>query len=304
MVVLHLTSNHRLVVLDNCEHVLEEAAAIVDAVVGRDGRSVILATSREPLGVAGEIVWRIPSLEVPAATADAERAVEASAVALFMDRARAGCPELTFDAHSVSTVVAVCRRLDGMPLAIELAAARLRTMPIDDLLAGLGDRFRLLAAGPRSLERQRTLQATIDWSHDLLDERERVVFRRLSVFAGAFTLHDAEAVVTDGGVAHLEVLELVASLVDKSLVQRTSKRYVLLESIRYYAAQEAADAGELEELRHRHLGLFLDLTERGDLERGLASAATVDQLSDRVPDLPSRARTGDCRSIAVRRTRS
>ena len=281
----HLSSNHRLVVLDNCEHVLEDAAAVVDVVVGRDGRSVVLATSREPLGVAGEVVWRIPSLEVPDATVGAERAGDASAVALFVERAQAGDPGFVLDEETVFAVVDVCRRLDGIPLAIELAAARLRTMSLETLVVGLDDRFRLLAGGPRSLKRQRTLQASIDWSHDLLDKRERVAFRRLSVFASGFRLDDAEAVLPDGRLARLEIMELVASLVDKSLVQRASGRYLLLESVRRYANQKAADAGELEDLRHRHLRHLLDLTERGELHREIDSGATFDELSGLVTDL-------------------
>ena len=171
MVEQHLSSNERLVVLDNCEHVLDGASALANGVLTRPGRSVLLATSREPLGVAGETVWRIPSLEVPPQTASADEARQASAIVLFCDRAKASNPDVVVDAVGLASVVAICRRLDGIPLAIELAAAGLRTMALDDLMRGLDDRFRILTAGPRSLERQRTLLASIDWSHDLLDER-------------------------------------------------------------------------------------------------------------------------------------
>jgi predicted ATPase/class 3 adenylate cyclase/DNA-binding CsgD family transcriptional regulator len=285
MVEQHLSSNERLVVLDNCEHVLDGVSVLAHGVLTRPGRSVLLATSREPLGVAGEIVWRIPSLEVPPPTASAEEARQASAIVLFCERAKASNPDLVVDAIGLASVIAICGRLDGIPLAIELAAAGLRTMALDDLMRGLDDRFRILTAGPRSLERQRTLLASIDWSHNLLDDAERLAFRRLSVFVGMFTLDDAEAVIADEALRRIEVFNLVTSLVDKSLVQRVPDGYIMLESVRSYAAQRCSNAGELEGLRDRHFQYLCDLAGDWALDYQLSSAASLAAARAHVADL-------------------
>ncbi len=285
MVEQHLSSNDRLVVLDNCEHVLDGASALADGVLTRPGRSVLLATSREPLGVAGETVWRIPSLDVPPQSASTEEARKASAIVLFCDRANAANPGFVVDGVGLASVVAICGRLDGIPLAIELAAARLRTMSLDDLMHGLDDRFRVLTAGPRSLERQRTLLASIDWSHDLLDDSVRLAFRRLSVFVGTFTLDDAEAVISGQALRRVEVLNLVTSLADKSLLQCVRDGYVMLESVRSYAAQRCSDADELQGLRDRHFQHMCDLARDWAFDYQLPSAASLAAARAHVADL-------------------
>lgn len=281
----HLARNHRLVVLDNCEHVLDAAAAVAEAVLAHDGPSVLLATSREPLGVAGETTWRIPSLEIPGDSSDNAAAAEAGAVVLFRERARAAQPSFVPDSSTLPAVVAICRRLDGIPLAIELAAARLRTMSLDDLVTGLDDRFRLLAAGRRSLERQRTLTASIDWSHDLLAADERTLFRRLGVFAAPFSLAAAEVVGADEQLDGLAVFEVLSHLVDKSLVQHDDRGYSMLETIRQYALTKAVDAGETTSLRERHLRWFLDQVDRWGFARDIVTLDAFHAANLSAPDV-------------------
>lgn len=284
-VTSHLRSNRRLLVLDNCEHVLNGAADLVSSILGHDGPSVVLVTSREPLGVAGETVWRVPSLEVPADDAALPVVAAASAVELFCARARSGSPDFVLDETSAPSVVAVCRRVDGIPLAIELAAARLRTMTLADLVTGLDDRFRLLSAGVRSLERQRTLLASIDWSHDLLDEDERVLFRRLGVFIAPFELAAAESVGTDDQLDQVSVFDLLARLVDKSLVQSDARGFSMLETIRQYATAKAVDAGEIVVLRRRHLAWFLGRIEAWGFEVDRVTVAAQREADAVLPDL-------------------
>jgi predicted ATPase/DNA-binding CsgD family transcriptional regulator len=246
-----------LVCLDNCEQVVEGAAEVAQA-LRRSGTEVtVLATSREPLGVAGETVWQVPPLR------------EDDALALFLERASLVRPGFTLDRSSEDAVRTMCRRLDGIPLALELAAAWLRTLTPRQIAAGLDDRFALLVGGPRgAVPRQQTLAASIEWSHALLAERDRIVFRRLAVFAGGFGLEAARAVVAGGEVARAEVLSVLRRLVDKSLViaeERAGEaRYRLLETIRQYAADRLVEAGEAAATRDRHLAWFLALAE--DLE--------------------------------------
>ncbi len=285
LVTNHLRANHRLVVLDNCEHLLDAVADLTAQILATEGSSLLVATSREPIGVAGELTWRIPSLGLPESRAGAEAERACDAIRLFVERAAAVLPALDFDDDAIGAVVQICRRLDGIPLAIELAAPRLRALSLEDLATGLDNRFRLLTSGPRSIERQRTLQASIDWSHDLLDEPEQVTFRRLAVFAGPFDLADAEAVITDALLSRFDVFERVASLVDKSLVHRVDDRYVLLESIRAYAGQKAGDAGELEDLRNRHLRHMLALAAAWEFDRRVASRATLDDATRHRADI-------------------
>jgi predicted ATPase len=218
-----------LLVLDNCEHLVEACARLAEAVLRAGPGVTLLATSREPLGIAGEVTWPVPPLRVPApetverlvatgadlATAPAEF----EAVRLFAARATAAAPAFRLSAATARTVAEVCRRLDGLPLAIELAAARLRVLPVGQVLARLEDRFRLLTGGHRTaLPRQQTLRAAVDWSYDLLTVHERALFNRLSVFAGGWTLEAAEAVCAGEGIAADGVLELLSRLVDRSLV--------------------------------------------------------------------------------------
>ena len=237
-----------LIVLDNCEHLIDACAKTADALLRRCPRVHLVATSREPLGITGETIYRVPSLSLPAS--DGSVAAESSdAVALFVDRARAQGAGLTVSEETVPVIVSVCRRLDGLPLAIELAAARLRSLSLDGLHDRLDQRFRLLTGGSRTaLARQQTLRATVDWSHSLLNGAEQMLLRRLSVFAETFDLDAAEAVCGFGDIAVFDVAELLGALVDKSLVVAEpaggALRYRLLETIRQFAAERLAEAGE------------------------------------------------------------
>ena len=237
-----------LIVLDNCEHLIDACAKTADALLRRCPRVHLVATSREPLGITGETIYRVPSLSLPAS--EGSVAPESSdAVALFVDRARAQGAGLTVNEETVPVIVSICRRLDGLPLAIELAAARLRSLSLNGLHDRLDQRFRLLTGGSRTaLARQQTLRATVDWSHSLLNGPERSLLRRLSVFAETFDLDAAEAVCGFGDIAVFDVAELLGALVDKSLVVAEpaggALRYRLLETIRQFAAERLAEAGE------------------------------------------------------------
>ncbi|HZI37086.1 MAG TPA: adenylate/guanylate cyclase domain-containing protein, partial [Acidimicrobiia bacterium] len=235
-----------LIVLDNCEHLLDACAVLVEALLRACPVLTILATSREPMSVGGEVMWRVPSLSL---TGDA--------VELFTDRARRARPGFVPGAEAAGTVAEICQRLDGLPLAIELAAARLRALSPAEVLAGLHDRFRLLAGGARTaVRRQQTLRASVDWSHDLLTDPERILLRRLAVFAGGFDLEAAQAVGAGEGLQRHQVLDQLALLVDKSLVSteesEAATRYRLLETVRQYALEKLAESGEAESVRTRH----------------------------------------------------
>ena len=229
-----------LVILDNCEHVIGEAAHVADQLVRSCPRMTILATSREPLGIEGEHLYRVPPLFVPPADADPDRLLACDAVRLFADRARQQRSDFVVDSGNASAVGRLCRRLDGIPLAIELAAARLRTLPLDEIDNRLDQRFRLLTGGHRvTPPRHQTLQALIDWSYDLLNPEEQEMLERLSVFAGGFDLYSAEAVAGAGFDSPVGVLDRLAALVDKSLLQADdvgALRYRLLETVRDYAS--------------------------------------------------------------------
>ncbi|MCW3844383.1 winged helix-turn-helix domain-containing protein [Micromonospora yasonensis] len=251
-----------LLILDNCEHVIEAAARFADRVLGECRRLRILATSREPLGITGEALWLVEPLAVPADAGPAEIA-SSPAVRLLRDRAGAVRKDLGADEHTLSTMARVCRALDGMPLAIELAAARLRTMTIDQLANRLDDRFRLLTSGSRTaLPRHKTLRAVVDWSWELLTGAERAVLRRLSVFSGGASLEAAEWVCAGDDVEQDEVLELLTSLAEKSLLVTKgddAPRYRMISTIREYAADRLAEAGESDLARRAHLGYFTEL---------------------------------------------
>ena len=253
--------------LDCCEHLLASVAALVAAVLGGCASAGVLATSREPLRLPGERVWRVPPLRVPSSDGDAAGVAESPAGALFCERAAAAEPSFALTDGTAATVAELCRRLDGVPLALELAAARVRAMTPADLLARLSDRFALLTGGPsHEAGRHRTLEAVVDWSHDLLDEREARLFERLSVFAGAFTLEAAERVVAGDGLAAGEVAGLLAELVDKSMVtvERTGEevRYRLLDTLRDYGAARLAAAGAADAVRDAHATYHVALAER------------------------------------------
>ncbi|MFD3399808.1 BTAD domain-containing putative transcriptional regulator [Kribbella sp. NPDC058693] len=254
-----------LLILDNCEHVIESAAAFAHRVLGECPRLRILATSREPLGITGEALWPVAPLAVPA---DGSEIGTSPAVRLLQDRAGAVRADLTADAQTLATMARICRALDGMPLAIELAAARLRTMSLEQLANRLDDRFRLLTGGSRTaLPRHRTLRAVIDWSWELLSDAERSVLRRLSVFAGGASLEAAEQVCAGGEVESWEVLDLLTALTEKSLVvtkDEGAPRYRMLGTIKEYAQQRLDEAGESDLTRRTHLAYFTELAETAD----------------------------------------
>ncbi|WP_433511400.1 BTAD domain-containing putative transcriptional regulator [Nonomuraea sp. CA-143628] len=285
-VVEALGERRVLIVLDNCEHLVDAAARLADDLLAGCPGLHVLATSREPLGVPGERLVPIPPLEPPPPGVDATRAAEYPSVRLLLDRATAARPAFALDEGNVAAVVALCRRLDGMPLAIELAAARLRTMTPRQLADRIDDRFRLLTGGSRTaLPRQQTLRAVVEWSWDLLDEPERELARGFAVFAGGATLESVEAVC--GGTAHV-----LGALADKSLVQVSPEgRYSMLETIRAYAADRLAETGEMAAYRRRHAVHLLDLAERAvpQLRTG-AQIEWIERLS---------AERDDC-SVALR----
>ncbi|WP_285780709.1 BTAD domain-containing putative transcriptional regulator [Microtetraspora sp. NBRC 13810] len=257
-----------LLVLDNCEHVIEAAAAFADRLLGECRRLRILATSREPLGITGEVLWQNEPLALPAQGADPAEVGASPAVRLLRDRADLVRKDIGSDAHTLSAMARICRALDGMPLAIELAAARLRTMSVDQLARRLDDRFRLLTGGSRTaLPRHKTLRAVVDWSWDLLTEAERGVLRRLSVFSGGASLEAAERVCGDETFAGEQVLDLLTALTEKSLLIADGEgtpRYRMLDTIREYAAHRLAEAGETEPARRAHLAYFTELAETAD----------------------------------------
>ncbi|MCU1677502.1 MAG: Multi-domain regulatory protein [Frankiales bacterium] len=266
LLAAYLGQRRALLVLDNCEHLVDAAAALVHQLLRQTSDLRILATSRAALGVSGEVQLTIPPLPAD------------DAVALFAARAQAVAPSFRLDAATTPVVHALCERLDRMPLAIELAAVRVRSLPIDVIARRLDDRFSLLASGPRTADaRHRTLQATVDWSHELLAAPERVLFRRLAVFAGSWSLEDAEAVCGDDTVPSYDVLDLLDRLVDQSLVVATAGRFRMLETIRVYAVErlhESPDAGPTEQ---RHAHHFTALVERA--EEGLRGPEQVDWLT-------------------------
>ena len=253
VVTRYLASRHLLLVVDNCEHVRDAAATLLRDVLQAAREVTVVATSRETLGVPGETEYRVPALPLPEGRADA---AGNDAVHLFLDRVRAVKPDLAVTDADLDAIVRVCRRLDGMPLGLELAAARVRTLAPAELADRLDTSFRVLGGGAKTaLPRQRTLQATLDWSHDLLEPDERTVFRRLAVFAGGFDLAAAEAVCAGDGVETWEVLDHLDSLVDKSLVLAVpgpTSRFRLLEPIRQYADERLAEAGEVAATRVAH----------------------------------------------------
>ena len=280
-----LKEKRLLLVLDNCEHVLAACAALASDLLRACPQVHILATSREALGIAGEQTFRVPSLSVP--EKKAQTALEMAgcgAVHLFTERARSVQPSFAVTDRNAPAVAAVCRRLDGIPLALELAAARVRALSVEEINDRLGGRFRLLTGGSRTaLPRQQTLRALIDWSYDLLQPPEKAVLARLSVFAGDWSLEAAEAVCVGDDVEDWEVLDLVTALADKSLlvVEQSGDRmrYRLLESVRQYAADRLAEGGGGPEARARHRDHFLALAEEADAgTRGPEQAAWLDRL--------------------------
>ncbi|MGH3801251.1 MAG: ATP-binding protein, partial [Pseudonocardiaceae bacterium] len=269
--VEHLRTGRALVVLDNCEHLLAACAQFADALLRGCPSLTILATSRAPLGVPGEVTWRVPSMSLPAEPRREriETLRLSDAVSLFIDRAMLVRPDFAITSANAPAVAQICHDLDGIPLAIELAAARVRMLAPDQIARALSDRFHLLTGGARTvMPRHQTLAASIDWSHELLRDGERTLLRRLSVFAGGWTLDAVEQVCPGEGIDHYDVLDLLTGLVDKSLVttdeQGPETRYGLLETVRQYATARLADAGEIDGLRDRHLAYHLALAEAAE----------------------------------------
>ncbi|HEY2079110.1 MAG TPA: BTAD domain-containing putative transcriptional regulator [Streptosporangiaceae bacterium] len=257
-----------LLILDNCEHVIETAAAFAHRMLGECHRLRIVATSREPLGITGEALWLVEPLALPEENASTDEIESSPAVQLLRDRASAVHKDLALDARTLPAMARVCRALDGKPLAIELAAARLRTMSIAQLANGLDDRFRLLTGGSRTaLPRHKTLRAVVDWSWELLSDAERMVLRRLSVFSGGASLEAAERVCAGDAVEKEHVLELLSSLAEKSLLHTEdddAPRYRMLGTINEYAANRLAEAGEADLAHNAHLAYFTELTETAE----------------------------------------
>jgi predicted ATPase/class 3 adenylate cyclase/DNA-binding CsgD family transcriptional regulator len=242
----YIADRQMLMVLDNCEHLLDASAALVNVLLAAAAGLTLLTTSREPIGVPGEVSWRVPSLSL-----------RDEAIDLFTDRARRARPELVVTDDTAAVVAEICTRLDGLPLAIELAAARVRALSLAEILESLHDRFRLLTGGARTaVRRQQTLRASVDWSHALLTEPERVLFRRLAAFMGGFDLDAAQAVAGGGDVQRYQVLDQLTLLVDKSLVVADNSsgrtRYRLLETVRQYAQEKLGESGEADAVRGRH----------------------------------------------------
>jgi predicted ATPase len=275
----HLRARRTLLLWDNCEQVAAACADLAAALLRACPGVRLLATSQHRLGLPGESVYPVPPLALPPdgdteTPPTPESLAGFESVRLFVERAQAVAPSFTLTDANAAAVAAICRRLDGVPLAIELAAARARAMPAEKIAERLDDRFRLLTGGSRLLpERQQALRAAMDWSHSLLSETERAVLRRLSVFAGGWTLDAAETVSGAGEVEAWEVADCLAWLVDKSLVlfeegdgQRPA-RYRLLETVRQYAAERLAEAGEEDDCRRRHFAFFLDYAERVEAGR-------------------------------------
>lgn len=256
-----------LIILDNCEHLVHACADVAKRLLQAGPKVKILATSRDALQIAGETVFQLAPLAAPdpRAQAAAEALAQSDAVRLFVDRAGAAQPAFRLTANNARTVAAICHQLDGIPLALELAAARMRALSVEAIAARLHERFKLLVTGDRTvLPRQRTLRALIDWSYDLLAPPERTLFQRLSIFAGGWTLEAAEAVGAGGDIEAADVLDLLARLVEKSLVIADIEggRYRMLETVRQYALERLREAGDEETARTRHLEYYLALAER------------------------------------------
>ncbi len=278
-----LAARSLVLVLDNCEHVLDAVAWLAGRLLADAPGVRILATSREPLGLTGETLCPVPSLTLPPANATVEQAAASPAVRLFADRASAVRPGFDVDADTAGPVVRICRALDGIPLAIELAAARVRSLTPGQVADRLDDRFALLSVGSRgALPRHQTLRAIVDWSWDLLDDTERAILRRLSVFSGGATPESAEQVCSLGG-DQAAIVEIIAALVDKSLVVASGQRHVryrLLETVRAYAAERLAAAGEAGPAAAAHADYFLALAERAEPEiRGSDQISWLDRLT-------------------------
>ncbi|MGH2452822.1 MAG: ATP-binding protein [bacterium] len=282
----HLQFKRVLLLLDNCEHMIQACADLTDVLLRACPHLRILASSREALGIGGELAYRVPSLGVPDLRhlPPWDRLLDHEAIRLFVERAVFALPTFSLTDQNGPAIAQVCSRLDGMPLAIELAAARVKALPVERIAARLDDRFQLLTGGSRAaLPRHQTLRGTMDWSYDLLSEQERMLFRRLSVFAGGWSLEAAEAVCSGDGLDRHEMLDLLSHLVDKSLIaaegQNGDVRYRLLETIRQYARVLLTEANETSHVQRRHRDFFLALASDAEPElMGAAQAVWLNRL--------------------------
>lgn len=281
-----LRDKELLLILDNCEHLVEACAQFADQVLHASQTARILASSREALGISGESIYRVPSLEAPKPDEkiQIEQFEQYAAVRLFIDRAKQSLSTFQVTDANAPAVAQICYRLDGIPLAIELAAARVKALSMEKIAERLDDRFRLLTGGSRTaLPRQQTLRSMIDWSHSLLSEPEQILFRRLSVFAGGWTLEAAEEVCSSAGLEQADILDLSAHLVDKSLVvkdeEATGLRFHMLETIRQYAVEKLETSGEAEVFRQRHAAYFSNLAKKVEAQHvGPDLAQWMDRL--------------------------
>jgi predicted ATPase/class 3 adenylate cyclase len=294
-----LREKQMLLVLDNCEHLIDSCARVAESLLQRAAGLRILATSREALNIAGEQAWRVPSLSMPdpSRMSSPDQLQPFDAVRLFVDRVRAARPDFTMNQKSAPTVAQICRRLDGIPLAMELAAARAKLLGLEEIQRRLEGSFQLLTGGRRTaLTRHQTLRAAVDWSYDLLAQPEQILLRRLSVFAGGFGLDDAESVCAGTGLAKDQVLDLLSQLVDKSLVVPESSvddalPYRLLETMRQYGQEKLRQAGESEELAEAHLNYYLTLSEEAYLNRFDQFSAWLKRLEAEHDNLRGALRT-------------
>ena len=271
-VAKRISNKKMLLVVDNCEHLIDECARILDLIISHTQEPRMLATSREALNISGEAAYRIPTLPVPNAPAELDEILGFDSVQLFRDRVLMNKPDFELDTSNSHSVSAICQKLDGIPLAIEMAASRIKMMDPETILLRLSDQFRLLSSGLRNAPRhQLTLRATIDWSIDLLTDSEKVLFCRLSVFTGDFDLEDAEKVCSYDPLTESQVLDLLTQLVDKSLVitleRKCTVRYRLLEVMKQYGLEQVSQSGELGELRKRFGKYYLTQAKLAHKER-------------------------------------
>jgi predicted ATPase len=271
ILINYFRSRMSLVIFDNCEHLISACALLMNSLLTSCEHLSILATSRELLRISGEIPYRVPSLTIP--NLDIETVVDTlmktESVRLFTERAAAASPGFAIGLHNVFSIAQICQRLDGIPLGIELAAARINVLTVEQILKRLDNRFNLLTSGLRSaLPRHQTLRATLEWSFELLSEKQQVLFRRLAVFTGGWTLEAAENICAGNGVVSDEVLEILSELVNKSLVvvdeSQNRSRYRMLETLRQYANEKLVASGESDQLRAKHLEYFFNLAETAE----------------------------------------
>lgn len=292
VLVEFLADKRMLILLDNCEHVLDAAGRLVHRLLSVASGLRVLATSREPLGIVAEHVWPVSPLSVPPTTRPgSEGSRRFEAVRLFEDRAAAVLPGFSLSADNVAAVIRLCQRLDGVPLALELAAVRVRMLSVDQILSRLEHRFQLLTAGNRAaLPRHQTLRAAVDWSYDLCTEQERVLWARCSVFAGDFELDAAESVCVGDGLSKEEIFTGIAGLVDKSVLSREDHgplvRYRMLETIRQYGEERLAETGHQDRLYRRHRDFYLRLAQESDRDScGSRQAEWLKRLRAERPNL-------------------